>query len=62
MSAKNLINWRALSVMLTKNPENVRRNRVPKRFKKLIKELDDLLEYWEKRVDDEIFDLKNKKK
>lgn len=62
MSAKNLINWRALSVMLTNNPENVRRNRVPKRFKKLIKELDDLLQYWEKRVDSEMFETKNKKK
>lgn len=62
MSAKELINWRALSVKLTGNPENVRRTKVPKRFQKLIKELDDLLLYWSKRADDEVFEISSKRK
>jgi hypothetical protein len=62
MSAKELINWRALSVKLTGNPENVRRNKVPKRFQKLIKELDDLLIYWSKRTDDEVYEINSKRK
>jgi len=61
MGTKELINWRALSVMLTGNPENVRRNAVPKRFSKLVKELDDLLEYWSKRVDDEVSEIEFKR-
>ena len=59
---KDIINWRALSTKLTGNPENVRRNKIPKRFKSLIKELDDLLVYWEKRVDSEIFEQSKKRK
>jgi len=62
MSAKELINWRALSSKLTGNPENVRRGKVPKRFQKLIKELDDLLLYWVKRADDEVFEIDSKRK
>lgn len=49
MTSKEIINWRKLSEYLTGNPDNIRSNRIPKKYKAIVAEFEDLIEYWKKR-------------
>lgn len=46
---EGLINWKAVSRLLTKNDTSIRSNRVPKKYEAQVQELKDLLEYWKRR-------------
>jgi len=46
---EDIINWRALSRLMTGSDTAMRSNKIPKRNQAAIKELDDLIEYWKKR-------------
>ena len=47
MSIKELINWGELSRMLTGDRMNIRKNRVPKKYKESVDSLIKYLEDWE---------------
>lgn len=49
MSEHDFINWRQLSNVLTGNPDSIRSNRIPKKYKSAVQELKDLIEYFKKR-------------
>lgn len=40
------INYREISKILAGNPESIRSNRTPERYKEAIKELETMVEYW----------------
>lgn len=44
-----LINFKALSLLLSGNSDSIRSNRVPKKYESAVKELKDLHEYFIKR-------------
>jgi len=46
IEAKELINWRALSTILTGNPETVRTDRGHRNREKPIEELTSFINYW----------------
>ena len=46
MNAKDLINYKSLSKILTKNDNGIRKNRIPKKHRESVKELEILLTYW----------------
>jgi len=46
MDATDLINYKALSQLLSNNDSNIRRGRVPKRYQDQVKELEALLNYY----------------
>lgn len=46
MDAKDLINWKKLSLFLSKNDNSIRKTNVPKKYKEKVKELESLIDYW----------------
>lgn len=46
MDAKDLINYKSLSKILTNNDNGIRKNRIPKKYRESVKELEILLTYW----------------
>ena len=46
MDAKDLINWKKLSLFLSKNDNSIRKKNVPKKYKEKVKELESLIDYW----------------
>lgn len=46
MDAKDLINWKKLSLFLSKNDNSIRKINVPKKYKEKVKELESLIDYW----------------
>jgi hypothetical protein len=46
MKAEELLNWKAISSLLTKRPDVIRKNRIQKKNKAKIKELTDMVQYW----------------
>lgn len=46
MDAKDLINYKSLSKILTNNDNGIRKNRIPKKHRESVKELEILLTYW----------------
>lgn len=45
MDAKDLINYKALSRMVTDNDNSIRRNKCPKKYKEKLHELESLINY-----------------
>lgn len=43
---EKLIVWNEVSRLLTGNIQNIRSNKVPKKYKESVKELTDFVEYW----------------
>lgn len=46
MDSKELINWKKVSLFLSKNDNSIRKNNVPKKYKEKISELNGLISYW----------------
>lgn len=49
MNIKDIMNWRGLSTHMTGKPQNIRKEKIPVKYKTAIIELEDLIEYWMKR-------------
>lgn len=49
MKNSSLINYKAVSLILTGSDRKVRKTGTAKKYVDAIKELDDLIEYWKKR-------------
>ena len=46
MEAKELINYKALSQLLTKNDNSIRKGKIPKKYREQINELEALINYY----------------
>jgi len=50
--SKDLINWMELSRKLSGSDNSIRRNKIPKKYKRKINELIDLLTEWSNNIND----------
>lgn len=46
MKAEDLINYKALSQLLTNNDNSIRKGKIPKKYKDQVNELESLLNYY----------------
>lgn len=46
MQSKNLLNWKQVSLFLTNSDNNIRKNKIPKKHKEKINELELLISFW----------------
>lgn len=46
MTGKDLINFSNLSKVLAKRRDVIRDNRIPKRFREQVKDLENIINYW----------------
>lgn len=46
MYFKDLINWKNVSLFLSKNDNSIRKKNVPKKYKEKINDLEGLVTYW----------------
>jgi len=58
MDAKDLINWGELSRGLAGSRMNIRRNRIPNKYKEAVNNLIKLNEKWIKEIDKNVSDTK----
>ena len=46
MDVKDFINWKNVSLFLSNNDNSVRKNKIPKKYKEKINELNLLISFW----------------
>ena len=46
MDCKNLLNWKQVSLFLTKSDNNIRKNKIPKKHKEKVNELELFISFW----------------
>lgn len=46
MEARDILNYRKLSLLFTDNDNQIRKNHIPKKHQEKIKELEQIIDYW----------------